>query len=69
MKKPATHRANVVDTKTGNIKKVKCRESVETWVVGPHESYYKNTGIRTGSQQPRIRLDLSSLTPIEVKHV
>jgi len=71
MKKAPTHTANVILNRSGKVKKVKCYEGPETWVVGKNETYYKRNGFRTGGMMgpQAARLDLSSLAPIGGENV
>jgi hypothetical protein len=59
-----THKGTVV-TRTGE-KSVKLHQNATTWVVGPKEYYYKDTGLRGGIAGTRARLVLSSITPLKV---
>lgn len=68
MKKTRTHSANVYLGASGKTRHVKCYESVSTWVVGPNEMYYKNTGLRVGNSKS-TRMLLDTLAPIGGEHV
>ncbi|EAA5836798.1 hypothetical protein T071_01320 [Salmonella enterica subsp. enterica] len=57
-----THTGTVI-TRTGE-KTVKLHQNPTTWVVGPKEYYYKDTGRRGGAAGVRTRLLLSSIQPL-----
>ncbi|WP_155033201.1 hypothetical protein [Enterobacter asburiae] len=60
-----THTGTVI-TRTGE-KQVQLHQNPTTWVAGPKEYYYKDTGRRGGAVgiRTRTRLVLSSIRPIE----
>lgn len=58
-----THTGTVI-TRTGE-KQVQLHQNPTTWVAGPKEYYYKDTGRRGGAVGGvRTRLVLSSIRPI-----
>lgn len=57
-----THTGTVI-TRTGE-KQVQLHQNPTTWVAGPREYYYKDTGCRGGAVGVRTRLVLSSIRPI-----
>lgn len=57
-----THTGTVI-TRTGE-KQVQLHQNPTTWVAGPKEYYYKDTGRRGGAIGVRTRLVLSSIRPI-----
>ncbi|MBC3251244.1 hypothetical protein H8I91_13290 [Serratia fonticola] len=60
-----THTGTVI-TRTGE-KNVQLHQNPTTWVAGPKEYYYKDTGRRGGAVGVRTRLVLSSIRPIDHK--
>lgn len=60
-----THTGTVI-TRTGE-KQVQLHQNATTWVAGPKEYHYKDTGRRGGAVGVRTRLVLSSIRPIEAK--
>lgn len=60
-----THTGTVI-TRTGEKQvQVQLHQNPTTWVAGPKEYYYKDTGRRGGAVGVRTRLVLSSIRPIE----